>query len=343
MKKILSVALAVVMLFAVVALAGCDKKAENLKFGLGVVANYGDAKNADGETNGSGEFNTTAAAVLLDAEGKIVAVDLDTAQLKTAWTSEGKIVATEEFRTKYEKGTDYGMAAANIDKNGDGKALEWNEQADAFMKLVVGKTVAEVKALMAEDGYGVADVQTAGCTIHVTDFVAAVEKAVANAADSAATADCKLNVALVSSASYSNKDATEEADGMDEVDTTIVAAVVGADGKVVVAKTDSTQGKFSFNVKGEATLDTKAEVKTKLEQGDAYAMAPAKIDKNGDGVTLEWYAQAAEFDKALAGKTAAEIGGLVVEGYGNDELQKAGCSISVGDMVAAAVKAATVA
>ncbi len=342
MKKILSVALVVVMLFAVVALAGCSK-AEPLKFGLGVVANYGDAKNADGETNGSGEFNTTAVAVLLDADGKIVAVDLDTAQLKTAWTAEGKIVATEDFRTKYEKGTDYGMSAAKIDKNGDGKALEWNEQADAFMAAVVGKTVDEAKALMAEDGYGVADLQTAGCTIHVSDFVAALEKAVANAADSAATADCKLNVALVSSASYSNKDATEEADGMDEVDTTIVAAVVDADGKVVVAKTDSTQGKFSFNVKGEATLDTKAEVKSKLELGDAYAMAPAKIDKNGDGVTLEWYAQAAEFDKALVGKTATEIGGLVVEGYGNEDLQKAGCSIAVGDMVKAAVAAATVA
>ena len=75
----------------------------------------------------------------------------------------------------------------------------------------------------------------------------------------------------------------------------------------------------------------------------ASILRPTSVVSDGDGVTLEWYAQAAEFDKALAGKTAAEIGGLVVEGYGSEELQTAGCSISVGDMVAAAVKAATVA
>ena len=342
MKKILSVALAVVMLFAVVALAGCGKKAENLKFGLGVVANYGDAKNADGETNGQGEFNTTAAAVLLDAEGKIVAVDLDTAQIKPSWTAEGKKVDVTDFRTKYEKGTDYGMAAANIDKNGDGKALEWNEQADAFMKLVVGKTVAEVKALMAEDGYGVADVQTAGCTIHVTDFVVAVEKAVANAVDSAATAENKLNVALVSSASYSNKDAAEDAEGLNQVDTTIVAAVTDADGKVVVAKTDCTQGKITFNAKGEATVDTAAAVKTKLELGDDYNMAKFGQKHDGsEGQPLEWYAQAAEFDKALVGKTAADFAALAgADTYATGDLATAGCTMSIGDMIKAAEAAA---
>ena len=68
MKKILSVVLAVVMLFAVVALAGCSKDPANsdgdnaaaLKFGLGVVASYGEPKDT------SGEFVATAVAVLLD-------------------------------------------------------------------------------------------------------------------------------------------------------------------------------------------------------------------------------------------------------------------------------------
>lgn len=347
MKKILSIALAVVMLFAVVALAGCGKKeAEALKFGLGVVANYGAAKNADGETNGEGEFNTTAVAVLLDKDGKIVAIDLDTAQIKPTWTSEGKVVAVEDFRTKYDKGTDYHMAefGASQDKNGDGKVLEWNEQADAFMNTAKGKTLAEVKAYMTEDGYTTGDLATAGCTIHVTDFVAALEKAVNSAAESTATAENTLKVALVTSASHDNKDATEEADGLNQVDTTIVAAVTDADGKVVVSKTDCTQGKITFNAKGEATVDTKAEVKTKLEQGDAYGMAAALnygMDLNGDGKVLEWYAQAAEFDKALVGKTAAEIVALVAEnGYGSADLQTAGCTMAVSDMVKAAEAAA---
>lgn len=343
MKKILAVVLAAVMLLGVVALTGCASKAETLKFGMGVAANYSDIKDATAEANGSGAVNTTAVAVLLDAEGKIVKIDLDTTQYKAEWTAEGKIVATEDFRTKYDKGTDYAMAVAGIDKNGDGKSLEWNEQADAFMATATGKTVDEVKAFMAEDGYGAGDLATAGCTIHVTDFITALEKAVANAVESEATAEDTLKVAMVGSVSYSNKDASEEADGMDEIDTTVVAAVTNAEGKVVIAKTDSTQGKFSFDVKGASTLGDETEIKSKLELGDAYAMAPAGIDRDENGVTLEWYAQADAFDKALVGKTAADIVGLNVEGYGSEELSTAGCSMSVGDMVAAAEAAATVA
>lgn len=346
MKKILSVVLAVVMLFAVVALAGCSK-AETLKFGMGVVANYGDATSADGETNGAGEFNTTAVAVLLDADGKIVAIDLDTAQIATAWTSEGKVVATEDLRTKYEKGTDYGMAAygANQDKNGDGKVLEWNEQADAFMNTAKGKTLEEVKALMTEDGYTTGDLATAGCTIHVTDFVAALDKAVASAADSAATAENKLNVALVAANSHSSADATEEADGVAQIDTTVVATVVDADGKVVVAKTDCTQGKVTFDVKGAATLAADATIKTKLEQGTDYGMAAYGTKHDGsEGAVKEWNEQAAAFDAALVGKVAADFAALAGDdGYATGDLATAGCTMAVGDMIAAAVKASTVA
>ena len=103
MKKILSLALVLVMVLSVAALVGCtgDKEpagtdAATLKFGLGTVSNYGTYYDADGETNGTAEFNTTAVAVLLDAEGKIAAIDLDTAQIRTTWTSAGKFVATEE-------------------------------------------------------------------------------------------------------------------------------------------------------------------------------------------------------------------------------------------------------
>lgn len=345
MKKILAVVLAAVMLLGVVALTGCTSTTETLKFGMGVVANYGDATDADGETNGSGEFNTTAVAVLLDADGKIVKIDLDTAQIKTAWTQDGKVVATEDFRTKYDKGTDYGMAVVGIDKNGDGKSLEWNEQADAFMATATGKTLDEVKALMADDGYGTGDLATAGCTIHVTDFITALEKAVANAADSAATAEDTLNVALVSSPSYSNTDATDEADGLSQIDTTVVAAVVDADGKVVVAKTDCTQGKMTFDAKGAATVDTTVEVKTKLEQGTDYGMAAYGTKHDGtEGQPLEWDAQGAAFDAALVGKTAADFAALAGDdGYATGDLATAGCTMAVSDMIAAAEKAATVA
>ncbi len=337
MKKILSVALVVVMLFTVVALAGCGKKEVTLKFGLGVVANYGEAKAT------AGEFNTTAVAVLLDAEGKIVKIDLDTAQIKPSWTEDGKKVDVEDFRTKYDKGTDYNMAAFGKKHDGsEGKPLEWNAQADKFMELAVGKTLAEVKAFAGEDMYAIGDLAAAGCTINIAEFITALEKAVANAVDSAATAENTLKVALVTSAAHDNKDATADADGLNQVDTTIVAAVTDADGKVVVAKTDCTQGKITFNAKGEATYDATVAVKSKLELGDDYKMAAfGKKHDGSEGKPLEWYAQADAFDKALVGKTAADFAAFAgADSYATGDLATAGCTMSVGDMVKAAEAAA---
>jgi len=347
MKKVISIVLVAVLAVAMVSLVACGNKTETtLKFGLGVVAKFANAKDADGDTNGGSEFNTTAVAVLLDAEGKIAAIDLDTAQIKTAWTSKGKIVATEDFRTKYEKGTDYNMAAFGKKHDGsEGKPLEWNEQADVFMTTAKGKTLDEVKALMGEDAYAIGDLATAGCTINVAEFVNALEKAVANAADSAATANDKLNLAIVSSASYSNKDASEDGDGLDQIDSTVVATVVNAEGKVVVAKTDCTQGKMSFDAKGAVTADTAAVIKTKLELGDDYNMAKFGQKHDGsEGQPLEWYAQAGEFDKAIVGKAAADFAALAGEdGYATGDLATAGCTMAIGDMIKAASAAATVA
>ena len=350
MKKVISIALVIVLAISVFALAGCgdktdagngDAPAATLKFGMGVVANLGEAKAADGDTNGSGEFVATAVAVLLDADNKIVAIDLDSAQIKSAWTSEGKVVATEDFRTKYELGADYGMAAYGKKHDGsDGAAKEWYEQADAFMATAKGKTLDEVKAMMGADTYAMGDLAAAGCTISVGDFVAALEKAVANAADSKATAENKLNLGIVSSAS--NKDAVEDAEGSVEVTTTIVAAVVDAEGKVVASKTDSVQGKNTFDAKGVATADTKAEIKTKVELGADYGMAAyGKKHDGSEGAVKEWNEQAAAFDATLVGKTAADFAALAGEDtYAVGDLATAGCTISVGDMIAAAEKAA---
>ena len=343
MKKVISIVLVAVLAVAMVSLVACSNKAETLKFGLGVSANLANAKNADGDTNGGCEFNTTAVAVLLDAEGKIAAIDVDTAQMKTAWTSKGKIVATEDFRTKYEKGTDYNMAAYGKKHDGsEGQPLEWDKQADEFMKAAIGKTLDEVKAFMGEDEYAIGDLAAAGCTIKVGEFMSALEKAVANAVDSAATANDKLALAIVSSTSYSNKDASEDAEGLDQIDSTVVATVVNAEGKVVVAKTDCTQGKMSFDVKGACTADTTAVIKTKLELGDDYNMAAYGQKHDGsEGKPLEWYAQADAFDKALVGKTDADFAALAGEDtYATGDLATAGCTMAIGDMIAAAAKAA---
>ncbi len=331
MKIVFSAVLALLMLLSVISLAGCGK-AETLKFGMGIYSYTEEATNADGDTNGEGEAIHTAAAVLLNADGKIVKCVIDTADITVAYTSEGKAVASEEFKTKYELGSDYGMVAYG------GAAKEWYEQVDAFVSVVEGKTIDEVKALVADGGKGTEDVITAGCTIGITDFISALENAVKNATDSDATADDTLKLGVVSAAE--TKDATEEADGSNEVSTTVVAAVL-KDSKVVASSTDVVSAEFTFNAKGESTVAESGALTTKKQAGANYGMASYGTDLNGDGTVKEWNEQAAAFDEALKGKTADEISALAVDtGYGVESLQTAGCTINVNDMVKAAVKAA---
>ena len=340
MRRKTSIVLVAIMLVGLFAFAGCGK--EQLKLGLGIVSSYSSLKDATEDANGQGEVDGTAVAVLIDKNGKIVQMAMDVAQNKPTWTADGKFVDAESYPSKRQKGDAYGMAAHGTDRNGDGKVGEWYEQADAFIKLCIGKTSDEVKAFAGADNYGNDDVQKAGCTIHVNEFIEATVKAIANAEDTTATADMTLGLGADSQASHSNKDATEEADGLNEVDTVFVAAVKDKDGKVVVAKTDSIQGKFTFNAKGACTLDVNTAIQTKLEQGDNYNMAKfgQNQDRNGDGKVLEWYDQAAAFNKFLTGHTKSEISGFVgSDGYGVADLQTAGCTISVGSMVKAAVDA----
>ena len=68
------------------------------------------------------------------------------------------------------------MAAYGTDLNGDGVVKEWNEQAAAFDAACVGKTAVEIEALVGADGYGVADLQTAGCTMAVSGFAKAAAR-----------------------------------------------------------------------------------------------------------------------------------------------------------------------
>lgn len=333
MKKLLSLLLCGVMIFSLMSLVGCAKD-EPLKLGLGVVSYVEKVTNADADTDGAGSTVTTAAAVLIDKDGKIVDCVIDTAAYTQGFTSKGKYVKANEIKTKYEQGTDYGMVAYG------GAKKEWFEQVDAFTALCEGKTLQDVKALVATNGKGNDDVVNAGCTIFVTDFVKALEAAFNNAKESGAIAGDKLNLAFVSTQTGS-KDATEEAEGLNEIDATITAAAVNGEGKISAIVTDALQAKISFSLKGEAAVTANQAFTTKLQAGDAYGMAQYGQDLNGDGTVKEWYAQAAEFDKACVGKTADEVAKLAIEtGYGVEEVQTAGCTMNIADMVKAAQKAA---
>lgn len=323
MKRILCALLGAMMLLTAFTLVSCEKEPETLKFGLGVYVNASKADSATEDADGQGKVAITAAAVTLDAEGKIVSCVLDTAEATVKYTTDGKAIANDSFKTKYELGDDYGMVKY-------GAKTEWYAQADAFMALVKGKTVDQVKALVAEGNKGNDEVINAGCTIMINEFVLAIEKACANAADSAATSAHTLKLGIYTEQTCS--DATEEKNGQNKVETTMFAAAVDADGKVVVASSDVAQIAFTFDAAGASTYDLTKAVATKKELGDDYGMVKY-------GAKAEWYAQAAAFDAACVGKTASEIAGFMgSDNYGNADLKAAGCTILVNGFVKAAEK-----
>ena len=176
MKRILCVVLAVLMLCSVAVMTGCEAK--TLKIGMGVVSAFGSQTDADGETNGAGDVNTTVVAVLVDDSGKIVKADVDTVQIKMGWTAEGVGVDAANVKSKYELGTEYNMAAYGKKHDGsEGQPKEWFEQAAAFDAALVGLTADEFNTLMGADGYATGDLVTAGCTIGLDEMVETAAKA----------------------------------------------------------------------------------------------------------------------------------------------------------------------
>lgn len=318
MKRFLCALICMLMVLCTVA---CGN-AQPLKLGLGVYVEQPSATDAS-EKDGQGSVAITAAVVSVDADGKIVNCMLDAIDCTVKYTADGKALATSAFKTKHELGNDYNMKAYG------GAALEWYEQADALETLISGKTLAQVKALLANDGYGTDEVINAGCTIAIDPFIFAIEKAYNNAVVSNATAAHALKLGMHTEQTLT--DATEEKNGQNEIETTLFAAAVDTDGKVVAASSDCVQVVFTFDATGASTMDTSKAIATKKERGDSYNM------KAYGGATLEWYEQAAAFDNACIGKTAAQIADLMgADEHGTADLQNAGCTILVNGFVKAA-------
>ena len=332
MKKILSLALAFILLLSVVSLAGCGEK--TLSFGVGVYA-YRD--NLTDAVDGDGQLDTTitVAAVTLDGQGKIVNCAIDSVEFEAKFSEKGESLPADKIQSKREKGDSYGMKAYG------GSKKEWYEQVDAFIELIKGKTVQDVKALVATDNKGNDEVINAGCTIIISDFVKAVEKAINNASESNVSKDDTLKIGIVSTQTES-ENATADMDGTNQIDTSVTVVALDKDTKVVAAYSDAMQSGTTFDIKGTNT-GAAGEIVTKRDAKDSYGMASYGKDLNGDGEVKEWFEQAKAFDDTLAGKNASEISKLVTDkGYGDEALQTAGCTIAVSDMVKAAVKAATV-
>lgn len=144
------------------------------KLGLGV------SLNMDSSKTGNAQVDATTAAVILDEQGKIVAVKIDVAQNKMDIT-DGAVDTEKEFLTKTELGDDYNMV-----KFSDA-TLEWYEQAKNFTDYATGKTAEELRATETktnDEGHNVFVDETlyASVSISIDGMINVIAKAADNAA-----------------------------------------------------------------------------------------------------------------------------------------------------------------
>ena len=173
-RKVLALIAAVLLIAMVVTACNTGSAATgDVKLGLGTVNRINKSKDA-GDADGNAQTDAVIAAVAIDSEGKIIAVDIDSVQSKIAFTKDGK-VATDPatlVKTKKELGDDYGMKAQSS------LAKEWYEQIAELEKYLVGKKLG-IEGMKLTDGK--ADDLKTSVTITVTDYLEAVKKAIANA------------------------------------------------------------------------------------------------------------------------------------------------------------------
>ena len=345
MKRILAIALCLVMALALVACGGA--KTAEYKLGMGIVVKM------DSSKTGNAQVDATVATVVTDADGKIVACRIDVAQNKMNVT-DGAVELNKTFKTKMELGDDYNMAKYGAPNVEGGTVQEWYVQTKAFEQYVIGKTAAEVEAIELQEvnAHMIAVDETllnAGCTMQITEFMAAVVKACNDEQGMAFTAvkdSFTLGVAATTSVDSATVAATAEADGTVAMYSDFAATVV-VDGKIVATINDAIQPKITINAAGEITGTSFTETKRNLKEGYNMATYGAGMDPNGDGKVLEWYLQSEAFSKHVVGMTADEVAGMETAansiGYQmstDADLVAAGCTIQITAIKAVVAQAA---
>lgn len=272
----------------------------------------------------TGKINTIAAAVLLDAEGKLADVRLDELEVNISADGNGVVSMPTDYRTKRQRGDDYPLAAVSSLKKG------WAEQVDAFAEYLKGMTPERLSKLETdEDGKPKDADLLSGCTIAVDRYRDAVEKACANAEALGAAKGDSLTLGIEAENGSSSLTATDDKDVNAQLDFTAVALTVDSDGRVTSAVGDMTEP--AMTVSADGGVSAPDSVRSKLEQGDEYGMRQAsKLGK-------EWYEHSEGFCDYLKGKTAAEIAAIPTDG--SDADLAALCTISVDDLQKAAGKA----
>ncbi len=259
--------------------------------------------NTETAVEGRVQVNTYYATVALDADGKFVYVDIDTAQNQGTFDDEGNIVVAEAQPTKKEKGDAYGM----VGRSEIGK--EWYEQIAALEEWMIGQTLAEVLAVpvkVVDDAHQhVPDHEdlTSSVTITIEGYLEVVKKA----AESAIEVE---GLAKLGSGSYTKVagrpfNAETAVEGRVQVNVTYAGVGLDADGKIAYVFIDTAQNQGTFDEEG-VVLVADAQP-TKKEKGDAYGMV------GRSDIGKEWYEQIAALEEHMIGLTLSEVKAIPVK------------------------------
>ena len=265
MKKI--IALVLVVALSALVLVACTPATNEKDYTLAIAVEF----------SAGTKMSNTAAAIVFDAEGKIVAARFDCAEV-TPVAILGAITEVPAIVTKAELGAGYPMTSGT-----------WAEQTKAFEDAIVGKTAEEVADLDMS--------LVAGCTMPNSPltFKALVTKAAAstNKVSFKAAEGFKLGFSV---------NGVINAKGQLNTD---FAAVVIAEDKIIACGLDSNS--ITLTAAEDGTITAGEYKGTKTEQGEGYVMPAGTWAKQGRafadavvGLTAETLATFEPVSDALA-------------------------------------------
>lgn len=308
MKKGLALVLSLCLVVVLFTVTGCSSDDGGVnKVGLGIVTSIAKSRDMAGETMARAQVDTTFAAVAFDKDGKIVSVQIDVAQVRVDFDEDMAVTNNRAnlVPSKKQQQFSYGMLPRSEIKK------EWFEQMAAFEEWMVGKTVEEVLALevkVVDDAHQhVPNIPelTSSVTITVESYLAAVEKAWANAVE----VDGKVATFGLGHISKINRsrDASETATAQAQADVTIAATAFDENNKVVRTIIDTAQTRVAFDADGKVTTSRTAEIMTKKELEDDYNM------RRVSNIDAEWFEQIEAFEEWMIGKSIGEVLNLKVK------------------------------
>ena len=249
------------------------------KIGLGSTTSLAKSKELK-DDKGQAQADTTAVAVAVDANDKIVDVIIDTAQSKAPVKDDGSLgfETSQELKTKRELGEEYGMKDASEIKK------EWFEQADALEDAWKGKTIEEALNMKKDEDKDTLPELASSVTIKVSGYQEALKAASENMVEAKDGVKLGLGIDTVFGG-HGTAPAKDDKGAKVQFETNMVALATDKDGKIVASLIDTAQNTVEFTKDGKLADNFNEKGTTKKELGEEYGM------KDASEIKKEWFEQ----------------------------------------------------